>query len=77
MSAESVGVGGELGPESEEPDVEVLAVAARARRVANCEVEVQTAIAPILARYRCRLGTVQEVVDGRPGLARVVVIAVD
>ena len=63
--------------ETQALDVEALAVAARARRVAVCELEVQAAIAPILARYRCRLGTVQEVVDGRPGLARVVVMAVD
>jgi hypothetical protein len=63
--------------ETQSVDVEALAVAARARRVAVCELEVQAAIAPILARYRCRLGTVQEIVDGRPGLARVVVMAVD
>jgi hypothetical protein len=63
--------------ETQTLDVEALAVAARARRVAVCEREVQAAVAPILARYRCRLGTVQEIVDGRPGLARVVVMAVD
>ena len=77
MNSKSTRVDDEVGPETEELDVEALAVAARARRVANCEVEVQAAIAPILARFRCRLGTVQEIVDGRPGLARVVVMAVD
>ncbi|MEP7359599.1 MAG: hypothetical protein ABI847_20270 [Anaerolineales bacterium] len=59
------------------PDVEALALAARARRVAVCEQAVLAAIGPILARYRCRLGTVQEVVDGRPGPVRVVVMAVE
>ena len=77
MNAKSGRVDDEGRPERDELDVEALAVAARARRVAVCELEVQAAIAPILARYRCRLGTVQEIVDGRPGLARVVVMAVD
>ena len=50
---------------------------AATRRVALCEREVQAALVPILARYRCRLGTVQEIVDGRPGPVRVVVMALD
>ena len=64
-------------PADEPRDLEALALAARARRVAACEREAQAALAPILARYRCRLGTVQEIVDGRPGLARVVVMALE
>ncbi len=58
-------------------DIEDQAAAARQARVNACEREVQAALAPILARYRCRLGTVQEVIDGRPGPARVVVFAND
>ena len=58
-------------------DPEARAIIERARRVAACEREVLAAVAPILARYRCRLGTVQEIVDGQPGPVRIVVITQD
>jgi hypothetical protein len=53
------------------------AVAAHAERIALCEREVLAALAPILQRHRCRLGTVQEIVDGQAGPTRVVVFAND
>lgn len=48
-------------------DPEAAAIAARARRIAACEREVFAALAPILQAHHCRLGTIQEIVDGRPG----------
>ena len=57
--------------------IEQQAVIARARRIATCEREVWEALAPILERHRCRLGTVQEIVDGRGGAVRIVVFAKD
>ena len=54
-----------------------LAIIARARRVAECERQVLEAVGPILAAHRCRLGTIQEVVDGRGGAVRVVVMALE
>ena len=56
---------------------EQLGVIARAKRVATCQAEVFAAIQPILARHRCRLGTLQEIKDGQPGVVRVVVVASD
>jgi hypothetical protein len=58
-------------------DVEVLAVAARRLRVINCEKEVQAALKPILEKYRCRLGTTQQFMDGRPGPIQIIVAAND
>jgi hypothetical protein len=56
---------------------EQVRVIARARRIARCEREVQAALAPILQRHRCRLGTRQEIIDGQPGDVRVVVVPSD
>lgn len=50
-----------------QPDIEAQAVAARLARIAACEAEVMAALTPILARYKCRLGTVQQIMDGQPG----------
>ncbi|MCC6192252.1 MAG: hypothetical protein IT318_24740 [Anaerolineales bacterium] len=62
-------------PPGPAPDVEALARAARANRIAQCEKEVLAALGPILERHRCRLGTVQEVIDGQPGPVQVRVFA--
>jgi hypothetical protein len=59
------------------PDVEAQAIMARAARIAACEREVWEAVRPILERHRCRLGTVQEVVDGQAGAVKIVVFAND
>ena len=66
-----------LAPALEPKNVEALAAAARQRRTMECERAMMLALNPILAKYRCRLGTIQEVVDGRPGPTRIVVIAND
>jgi|GEM_PF-3258179 len=58
-------------------DVEAAAVAARARRVALCEAAVQAAVTPILQKHRCRLVTVQQIVDGQPGPVQIKVAAND
>jgi hypothetical protein len=74
---ENRGLGRQQAADAAPPpqDIESQALMARARRVRTCELEVFAAIRPILERYRCRLGTVQEVVDGQPGAMRVVVMA--
>lgn len=59
------------------PDIEAQAAQARAARVAQCEREVLAALSPILERYRCRLGTVQQVIDGVPGPVQVRVFPAD
>ena len=64
-------------PPAPAADIEAQAAAARTARVAQCEREVLAALEPILARYRCRLGTVQQVVDGVPGPVQVRVFALD
>ncbi len=58
-------------------DADAAGIIARAQRVSACEQQIFAAIAPILARHRCKLGTVQEIVDGQPGPMRVVVVALD
>ena len=58
-------------------DPAAQAAIARARRVAECERAVAAALAPLLARYDCRLGTLQEIKDGQPGAVRIVVLAND
>lgn len=58
-------------------DDEKLAEAARTRRILQCELDVLAAIEPILKRHRCRLGTVQQVIDGRPGPVQVKVFALE
>lgn len=60
------------------PNLEAMVQAARQERVSRCEAEVQKALQPILARYKCRLGTVQTWVDGQPaGPGEVRVFALD
>ena len=59
------------------PDPEALAVLARAQRTAACSREVFAAVEPILARHRCRLSTLQEVRDGRPGDVQIVIVPAD
>jgi hypothetical protein len=58
-------------------DIEGQAIIARAHRIATCEREVWEALAPILQRHHCRLGTVQEIIDGQAGAVRIVVFAND
>lgn len=62
-------------PPAPPPDIEALARAAREARVATCEQEVMAALDPILRKYDCRLGTVQQVVDGVPGTVQIRVFA--
>ena len=44
-------------------------------RVAACEAEVWAALLPILARHRCRLVTVQAIIDGQAGPVQIRVAA--
>ena len=64
-------------PPSPPPDAEAAALIARAQRVAACSREVFAAIETILARHRCRLSTIQEVRDGRPGDVQILVVPAD
>ena len=57
--------------------VESGAIIERAKRVHTCQAEVFAAIAPLLEQYHCKLGTVQEIVDGQAGPVQIVVMATD
>ncbi len=67
-----------MPPPDATPDIDRDAPARAERvaaRVAACEADVWAALLPILAHYRCRLVTVQTLVDGQPGPVQIRVAA--